>query len=103
MTWSRPQAARLISQRVGGAACKTDSRNFILMQKKDRKPKARPSGVKWIVDIVRWSDGTPYTGMAKDEKRRCQQHNAGTASRYTRSRHPVKMIHQEVHPDQSSA
>jgi predicted GIY-YIG superfamily endonuclease len=73
------------------------------MQKKDRKPKARPSGVKWFVYIVRCSDGSLYTGVAKDVKRRCQQHNAGTASRYTRSRRPVKIIYQEVHPDQSSA
>jgi predicted GIY-YIG superfamily endonuclease len=32
-----------------------------------------------------------------------QQHNAGTASTHTRSRRPVKLIYQEVHPSQSSA
>jgi len=73
------------------------------MPKKDRKPKAKPSGEKWIVYIVRCADGSFYTGISKDVARRFKQHNAGTASRYTRSRHPVKLIYQEVHPDQSSA
>ena len=35
--------------------------------------------------------------------RRCKQHNAGTASRYTRSRRPVKLVYQEVRRNQSSA
>ena len=73
------------------------------MQKKDRKPKARLSGEKWFVYIVRCADGSLYTGITKDVKRRCQQHNAGTASRYTRSRGPVKLVCREAHPSQSSA
>ena len=73
------------------------------MQKKDRKPKARLSGEKWFVYIVRCGDGSLYTGITKDVKRRCQQHNAGTASRYTRSRRPVKLAYHEARPDQSSA
>jgi predicted GIY-YIG superfamily endonuclease len=73
------------------------------MQKSDRKPKARSSGEKWFVYIVRCADGSLYTGITKDVSRRCQQHNAGTASRYTRSRRPVKLIYQQVHRSQSSA
>jgi predicted GIY-YIG superfamily endonuclease len=73
------------------------------MQKKDRRPRVKPSGSPWFVYIVRCADGSLYTGITKDVKRRCQQHNAGTASRYTRSRRPVKLIYQEVHPSQSSA
>ena len=73
------------------------------MPKKDRKPKAQPSGEKWIVYIVRCADGSLYTGITKDVTRRCQQHNAGTASRYTRSSLPVKLVYQEAHPGQSSA
>jgi predicted GIY-YIG superfamily endonuclease len=88
---------------VGGAACKTDAQYFMLMQRKDRKPKVRPSGDKWFVYIMRCADGSLYTGITKDVKRRCQQHNAGTASRYTRSRRPVKLVYQEVNPSQSSA
>lgn len=48
------------------------------MPKKDRKPSAE----KWFVYIVRCGDGTLYTGITKDVSRRCQQHNAGIASRY---------------------
>jgi predicted GIY-YIG superfamily endonuclease len=88
---------------AGGAACKSDSQYFICMAKKDRKPKAKPSGEKWIVYIVRCADGSLYTGITKDVARRCQHHNVGTASRYTRSRRPVKLIYQEVHSDQSPA
>ncbi|HZZ79236.1 MAG TPA: GIY-YIG nuclease family protein [Gemmataceae bacterium] len=36
-------------------------------------------------------------------KRRSQQHNAGTASRYTRSRRPTKLVWQETMPTQSAA
>jgi predicted GIY-YIG superfamily endonuclease len=88
---------------LGGAACKSDGRYFSCMAKKDRKPKAKPSGDKWFVYIVRCADGSLYTGITKDVKRRCQQHNAGTASRYTRSRRPTKLVWQEAQPSQSAA
>ncbi len=73
------------------------------MPKKDRKPKVKPSAEKWIVYILRCADDSLYAGITKDVKRRCQQHNAGMASRYTRSRLPVKLVYQEVHRSQSSA
>ena len=59
--------------------------------------------MKWFVYIVRCADGSLYTGITKDVKRRCQQHNAGTASRYTRSRLPVKLVYQESHASRSLA
>jgi putative endonuclease len=49
----------------------------------------------WFVYILRCSDGTLYTGITTDVARRGQQHDAGTASRYTRSRRPVRVEHQE--------
>src|SRR5437764_2355983 len=73
------------------------------MPRRDRKPKARPSGDEWFVYMVRCVDGSLYTGIAKDVSRRCQQHNAGTASRYTRSRLPVKLVYQESLASQSLA
>ena len=57
----------------------------------------------WFVYIVRCSDGSLYTGITKDISRRCKQHNAGTASRYTHSRLPVRLLYQEVCSSQSSA
>jgi putative endonuclease len=37
-------------------------------------------------------DGSFYTGAAKDLAARCRQHEAGTASRYTRARRPVRLV-----------
>src|SRR5512144_1654930 len=50
---------------------------------------------RWFVYIVKCSDDTLYTGITNDLARREAQHNSGTASRYTRSRRPVKIIYQE--------
>jgi len=49
----------------------------------------------WFVYILCCDDGSLYTGIAKDLDRRLEQHNAGTASRYTRSRLPVTLVYQE--------
>ena len=71
------------------------------MTAKERKP--RPSAKTWFVYLLRCADRSLYTGITKDLVRRCKQHNAGTASRYTRSRGPVELVYQEVQPTQSSA
>jgi predicted GIY-YIG superfamily endonuclease len=63
----------------------------------------KPSDDPWIIYILRCADGSLYTGITKDVKRRCQQHNDGTASRYTRSRRPTKLVWQEIQPSRSSA
>jgi len=57
----------------------------------------------WFVYILRCADGTLYTGMTNDLTRRCEQHNAGTASRYTRSRLPVVLVYQEAQDSRSAA
>jgi UV DNA damage endonuclease len=64
---------------------------------------ARPSKDKWFAYILCCADDSLYTGITKDVSRRCQQHNDGTASRYTRSRRPTKLVYQEVHPSRSRA
>lgn len=58
---------------------------------------------RWYVYLVRCRDGSLYTGITKDVARRCEQHNAGTASRYTRSRLPVALVYQEPQTSQSLA
>ena len=63
----------------------------------------KPSDDPWFAYILRCADGSLYTGITKDMERRCQQHNDGTASRYTRSRRPTKLVWQEVQPSRSSA
>ena len=66
---------------------------------KSKKQLAEP----WFVYLLRCADGSLYTGISKDVDRRLDQHNAGTASRYTRSRLPVALEYQEEHPNQSLA
>ena len=57
----------------------------------------------WYVYLLRCADGSLYTGITTDVSRRCGQHNAGTASRYTRARRPVRVIYQETHSGRSAA
>jgi len=64
---------------------------------------AQHSESPWFVYLLRCGDGSLYTGITKDVNRRLKQHNAGTASRYTRTRLPVRLVYEEVHSNQSSA
>lgn len=57
----------------------------------------------WFVYMLRCADGSYYTGITNDLLRRCRQHNAGTASRYTRSRLPTELIYREALPNRSLA
>jgi predicted GIY-YIG superfamily endonuclease len=68
----------------------------------DEKDKRKTDGT-WFVYILRCGDGTLYTGITNDLTRRCGQHNAGTASRYTRSRLQVELVYQEVQASRSHA
>lgn len=59
---------------------------------------------EWKIYIVECSDGTYYTGITKDVRRRILEHNFGLRSaKYTRSRRPVKLIYQESADDRSVA
>ncbi len=51
---------------------------------------------RWVVYVMRCADGTLYTGITTDVVRRLQQHNAGTASKYTRARRPVALAYRET-------
>ena len=53
-------------------------------------------GTGWFVYLLRCADGSLYTGITNDVPRRLKQHNAGTASRYTRSRLPAVLVYQEA-------
>jgi predicted GIY-YIG superfamily endonuclease len=58
---------------------------------------------QWYVYILRCVDGSLYTGISTDVNRRLEQHNAGTASRYTRNRMPVTLEYQEKSTTKSNA
>ena len=61
------------------------------------------SDSEWFVYILRCADDTLYTGITTDVGRRCDQHNAGTASRYTRSRLPIRLVYEEAMTSRSLA
>jgi putative endonuclease len=45
-----------------------------------------------FVYLLRCADQTLYCGWSTDPARRLLEHQAGTASRYTRSRRPVELV-----------
>ncbi|MHB8845193.1 MAG: GIY-YIG nuclease family protein [Nitrospirota bacterium] len=49
----------------------------------------------WILYILKCGDGTLYTGITNDIDRRIELHTSGVASKYTRSRLPVALVHKE--------
>jgi putative endonuclease len=56
-----------------------------------------------FVYLLRCSDGTLYCGWTNDVERRFEQHQAGRASRYTRSRLPVEMVWSKAMASRSEA
>jgi predicted GIY-YIG superfamily endonuclease len=57
----------------------------------------------WTVYILRCRDGSLYTGITNDLPKRLKSHAAGKASRYTRSRLPVRLAYQEPQLTKSRA
>lgn len=57
----------------------------------------------WYVYVLQCSDGSLYTGVAKDVFARLAEHNQGKGARYTRTRRPCLLRLIERHPDRSSA
>ena len=50
---------------------------------------------RWMVYMLRCTDGSFYTGITSDLVRRLNAHAAGTASRYTRARRPLVLVYLE--------
>ncbi len=58
----------------------------------------------YYVYMVECSDGTYYTGITTDLKRRIEEHNtSGKGAKYTRTRRPVRLVYSEEYPDRLSA
>ena len=53
--------------------------------------------------MLRCRDGSLYTGITNDLPKRLARHNAGSASAYTRTRRPLRLVFQERQPDRSAA
>ena len=62
------------------------------------QPNVRKDRVKladrWFVYIARCSDGSLYTGIARDVSQRIAAHNEGRGARYTRGRGPLSVCAQ---------
>jgi putative endonuclease len=61
------------------------------------------SNTGWLVYLLRCSDGSLYCGVTNDLPKRFKAHAAGKASRYTRSRLPVKLAYTEPQRSKSAA
>lgn len=58
----------------------------------------------WFVYLVRCQDNTFYCGIAKDLKRRMEEHNsADKGAKYTRGRRPVELVYTEVAASRAQA
>ena len=57
----------------------------------------------WHVYIIRCNDGNLYVGSTTDIPRRVKEHNSKKGGSYTRVRTPVTLVHQEDHPDRTTA
>jgi len=59
--------------------------------------------MKYFVYILRCNDGSLYTGITNDIKKRMKAHKEGTGSKYVRARLPFEVVFTENHKDRSSA
>ena len=57
---------------------------------RDARPSSNQAPLHFVY-ILTCADGTFYTGYTTDPERRLREHNAGTASKYTRTRLPVTL------------
>lgn len=63
---------------------------------------AKSAGLAYVY-VLRCADGSLYTGWTDDLERRLRAHTAGKASKYTRSRLPVRLAAWFSLTDASSA
>jgi predicted GIY-YIG superfamily endonuclease len=66
-------------------------------------PRSRRPAPRWLVYILRCSDGSLYTGITNDLPKRLEAHAVGKASKYTRSRLPVRLAYSEPQKSKSAA
>ncbi len=60
--------------------------------------------MKWFLYILQCADGTYYTGVTTDMKRRLNEHNTSKrGAKYTKTRRPVKVVYLSGYNDRSSA
>ncbi len=59
----------------------------------DAEPLAYPHAVApWFVYVAECTDGSLYTGIARDVAARIAAHDAGRGAKYTRGRGPLRLL-----------
>lgn len=71
------------------------------VQEKEAPPETTEAA--WSLYILRCGDGSFYTGVTNDIDRRFRAHQAGRASRYTRTHQPVALVYREECGSRSKA
>lgn len=59
--------------------------------------------MKWFLYIVKCRDGSLYTGISTNPKKRAKEHNEGKGAKSLRGKLPVKLVYTEVFNSQSEA
>ncbi|MDP3800412.1 MAG: GIY-YIG nuclease family protein [bacterium] len=57
----------------------------------------------YFVYIIKCKDGSLYTGITTDLKRRFEEHKTGKGGSYTRAKKVIKIVYKEKHSNRSSA
>jgi putative endonuclease len=57
----------------------------------------------YFVYLIECNDGSLYTGITTDVKRRFAEHKRGTGGHYTRAKGVVRIVYTEKRRDRSSA
>ncbi len=57
----------------------------------------------YFVYLLKCKDGSLYTGITTDVKRRFREHKKGVGGRYTRAKEAVKVVYTEKYPNRSIA
>lgn len=57
----------------------------------------------YFVYLLECADGSIYTGITTDVKRRFSEHKNGTGGHFTRAKKAKRIAYTEQHPDRSSA
>ncbi|PKO84096.1 MAG: hypothetical protein CVU17_05835 [Betaproteobacteria bacterium HGW-Betaproteobacteria-11] len=59
--------------------------------------------MSWFVYLLECTDGSIYTGIARDVEKRFIAHQQGKGARYTRSHPPLRVLASESWPDRGAA
>ncbi|MGB8957886.1 MAG: GIY-YIG nuclease family protein [Candidatus Aminicenantales bacterium] len=73
------------------------------MEAREGQAPAPAPEAAWSLYILRCRDESFYTGVTTDIDRRFHEHEAGRASRFTRTRRPVVLVYQETCGTRSQA